>query len=158
MSRTFSSPALEAMNASSTDQVFLLLAELYGDGIPTQRIARNFEDVEHLGNTYTATNFRMTLPDENDDGAPTVSIEIDNVVPTLIQTLRQNSKPITVKFWVVLASSPDTIEISPFVMDLTNIQYDAFRITGRLQNLDIALEPYPADKYTPFVVPSIFKS
>ena len=103
--------------------------------------------------------FQINLPDAVGDQMPQVTVTIDNTdlsINDAIRTLTGN--PPTVTFSLVLASSPDTIEIGPLVYSLTSATADTNTIQGTLGfEDDIFNQQIPNPNYTPSNSPGLFR-
>jgi hypothetical protein len=158
MARTLSATAVAALMAQETSEVFLgLLTLSHPDLSPPIRIVNDTVNVTSRGNIYIAFPYRLEMPWERDDELPQVTLEIDNVDRTIVQAVRALSarKDLTALFEVVLASSPDTVELAE-LFTLRGAEYDALVVRGRLQFEDVLNEPFPADSFTPATTPGIF--
>lgn len=142
MARTLSAAARIAMFSSQTDKVILPLVKISGTGIPTPlRFARNRVDITSTvdggSQVYTGFPFNVTLPDDKDDGAvKTVQLAVDNVDQSMSIAIRSLTVPPAVTLWVVLADSPNTIEVGPLSFIVAGAQYDAGQMVLTLKYED----------------------
>jgi len=150
---TVSTTFKAAAYAQQTDEVALvILAIAHSDLAATIRVVNNTENVTSGGDEYLAAGFDIKLP--NDDGRTTISVcNIDRIMVNAIRSI--SSRP-TVTMSVILASDPDTIEVGPYVMELSEVTFDAFTVTGTLTFDDFLDEPFPGDKFTPGQFPGLF--
>lgn len=158
MPRTLSSIAKEAIFASQTGEVFVLLLELeHASFADVIRVCSDNQIVTSRGYDYAPFPFSITLPDEDDDSPPQVKLRVDGVDRTIIYEVRRvTGDPITVRIYVVLASSPDTIEVGPLEFTLRDVEYDAISIEGTLLYEDLLNQSYPKDTFTPSKFPGLF--
>jgi hypothetical protein len=107
---------------------------------------------------YVPFPFDVILPDESDDAVPRVTLRIDNVDRRIVSELRSvvTNVPVTVRMTVVLASSPDTIEVGPMEFSLRDVEYTATTVEGTLLYEDVLNESFPADSFTPSRFPGLF--
>ena len=98
----------------------------------------------------------MTLPDDDDEKPPTVTLSITAVDRQVVSAVRGIDGDMTVTIEVVLASSPDTVEAGPFDFTLRGVTYDAMTIQGTLAYEDVLNEPFPGDSFTPSRFPGVF--
>lgn len=98
----------------------------------------------------------VTLPDEQDKSPPASKLTIANVTRGLIPLARSVSTPPAVKIEVVLASDPDTVEMTWPAMDMTNLTYDASFLTFDLTIDALVTEPYPSGTFSPASFPGLF--
>jgi hypothetical protein len=100
--------------------------------------------------------FDIDLPGQDQDNVPQVKLEIDNVDRIIVDAIRAISTAATVDIEVVLASSPNTIEVGPITMTMRNIEYDALKVRATLVFEELFTEPYPGDSFTPASHPGLF--
>jgi len=149
VSQTFKAAAY----AQQTDEVALvILAISHADLAATIRVVNNTENITSGGNEYLAAGFDIKLPD--DDGKTTITI--CNVDRIMVQAIRSIESRPTVTMSVILADHPDTVEVGPYIMELSEATFDAFTVTGILTFDDFLDEPYPGDKFTPGQFPGLF--
>jgi hypothetical protein len=98
----------------------------------------------------------VTLPDEQDKSPPASKLTIANVTRDLIPLARSVSTPPSVKIEAVLASDPDTVEMTWPAMDMSNLTYDASFLTFDLTMDALVTEPYPAGSFSPAYFPGLF--
>lgn len=160
MSRTVSSVFQAAARAQETGEALLALISITHATISggPLRFVQNMQDLVSNGSTYTAFPFQITLPDDTDDGLAKVTLKIDNVdrsIATAIRRMPPNSPP-TVTVDLVLASQPDTVEISISDLTLRHISGDLFAIEGELRMDEEDLTPFPEGSLTPQEFPGLF--
>jgi hypothetical protein len=157
MSRTISAAAKAAAFAQQTDQVYLALLVIEHDDLSAPiRVVNNAADVVSGGETYTAFPFDITLPSDADDSIPHATLTISNVDRTVTEAIRTISGAPTVTISVVLAASPDTIEVGPYEMTLRNVSWDANTVSGALASEDVLNEPFPGEFMVPDTFPGLF--
>jgi hypothetical protein len=159
MPRSLSSVAKEAIFAQQTAEVFVVLLDLeHPNFAGTIRVCSNDIPVSSRGNLYVPFPFDVILPDESDDAVPRVTLRIDNVDRRIVSELRSvvTNVPVTVRMTVVLASSPDTIEVGPMEFSLRDVEYTATTVEGTLLYEDVLNESFPADSFTPSRFPGLF--
>lgn len=160
MSRNVSATFVQSVNAQETNQVFLVLLLIDHSSLTEPiRIVNNFEDISSNGATYIGCPFAITFPSDLEDQLPAVTLSIDNVDRQIVAAVRNidpTDGPATSEISVVLASSPDTIEVGPMSLTLREVSYDAALVTGTMQPEDILNEPYPGDIFSPGFYPGLF--
>lgn len=148
-------------NAQETGEVLLALVSIEHDSIigGPLRFVQDLQDLTSNGNTYTAFPFEVQLPPESDDAPAKVLLKIDTIDRQIAQTIRSISpaSPPTVTVALVVASQPDTVEISMSEMTLRNVSGDAFTITGELFMDEDDLLPFPEGIFSPGSFPGVFK-
>lgn len=157
MSRSLSTTFRNALMAQETVQVYLILLEIDDDSLVNPiRVVNNYASVSSGGNTYTAFPFSINLPDDTGDELPDVKLTIDNCARELTAAVRAITGIPTLNLSVVLASSPDTIEVGPLPFSMRDIVVGAATITATLIGEDILNQKYPKDSMTPQLFPGLF--
>ncbi len=158
MSRDTSLTFRQAISARETGEVPLLLVEVSHDtDLPEPiRVSSDAVNTTSNGNLYVSYPFDVWLPDDEYDHAPTCRIRIDNVDRSLTVGIRSLTSPPTVRVMVVLASSPNTIEVDFPDFKLVKISYDAFVIEGNVTVENYLNEPYPGDSFMPSGFPGMY--
>lgn len=141
---------------SSNVAWFVLLTIQPADDDPPLRFVNNLEPVQSRGNTFEAFPFAIVLPEDTDDGQPTVKLQIDNVDQQLTEVIRELLEPPTVLLEIVLSNHPDEVERSISNLILRDVTYDAFTITGTLQTHDVLSAKFPPEQYVPTIYPDLF--
>lgn len=108
------------------------------------------------GIDYLYAGIDVALPDEQDKSPPASKLTIANVTRDLIPLARSVSTPPSVKIEVVLASDPDTVEMTWPALDMTNLTYDASFLTFDLTMDALVTEPYPSGTFSPADFPALF--
>jgi hypothetical protein len=167
MSRTLSAPFIAAVNSQETGEVVICLLTIAHEALaepiylssdPTVRVS----DVPLVysttsrGNEYLFLPFEFTLPDDTADSPPRVQLTIDSVDQTLISLLRSISTPADVTVELVLASSPDLVELELPALQLANVTIGELHVTVDLVSDPLINEPVPAGLFTPGSFPGVF--
>ena len=160
MSRSLSSLFKTMANASETGEVLLALVTITSSSIAggPLRVVQDLQNITSNGNVYTAFPFEIRLAGDSDDGPAKISLSIDNIDQTMaaaIKAIPPNDPP-TVTVEIVIASQPDTVEISIPNLKLRNVTGDAFRIDGELWMDEEDLLPFPKGSFTPPYFPGLF--
>jgi len=154
--RTLSATADASAHAQETDEVWLVLLTIEHASLATPiRVVNNTEDITSGGDLFQAFPFRIIPPGEDPDGPMRASIAFDNVERTAITAIRSLSSPPLVTIEVILASAPNTIEMSYTGMQLLEAAYDQFEITGELMYEALMTEPITLSM-TPSRMPGLF--
>ena len=147
MSRTLTPGFISEINSLNSGDTVLILLTLDHPSILPIRVVNNLEDVNSNGESFTAYGFSIILnEDVAGDKLPTLQLAIDNVDRSLMDEIRALPSPMTVTAQIVLASDPNTIEITFSNMTLRNVSYNAETITGTLtinENLNLR---YPSGR------------
>lgn len=156
MARTLSSTALASIHAQETGEVWLVLLTISHASLPSPiRVVNNNEDITSRGNIYQAFPFDIVLPGEDPDGITKAMLRFDNVERTAITAIRGLTSPPSVTIEVILASAPDTVEISFEGLTVRNVTYDAVQIEGELHFESLWTEPITLTM-TPSRFPGLF--
>jgi len=151
------SPSLFAeMTARESSDPFLMLITISGQGITPIHMVNNTEPITSRSVEYIAFPLKVVLPVEDGDTTPIIKITFDNVSLELIDELRSITAPLTVEIEAVLASSPDTVEISYDQLKLGNITYNDQTVEASLFFDDILNSAIPSEKYEPQTYSGIF--
>ena len=157
MSRSVSNTFKTAVYKQETSEIFLFLLEIDHDDLDTPlRFVDNTEDVTSNSDVYTAFPFSINLPSDREDQLPSVTLAIDNIDQTIVQTIRELDSPPTVSLSVILNSDPDTIEAGPVEFTMKNATYTADVVTCGLAYEDILNEGFPGDSFTPNYFTGLF--
>jgi hypothetical protein len=161
--RALSPAAREAAFAQETAEAFLALLVIeYPTLEAPLRFVNNVEDVYSTAGDaatpqqYFGCPFQIALPAERDDQLPSVTIAIDNVDQQIVAALRSLTSAPMLTLYIVLASTPNTVEAGPFRFRLTSAQYNAQQVTGYLAFPDVLNEPFPWRTFTPGDWPGVF--
>lgn len=156
MARTLSNAALASIHAQETGEVWLVLVTITHPSLATPiRVVNNNEDITSRGNLYQAFPFDIILPGQDPDGPPRAVLRFDNVERTAIAAIRSATSAPTVTLEVILASAPNTVEISFGGMALRNVTYTATSIEGELHVEPLLNEPITLNM-TPSRFPGLF--
>lgn len=167
MSRTLSAGMLAAMYAQETDEVPIALLTVTHDDLvdpiylssdPTERISDDplVYATTSRGEEYLFLPFEFTLPDDRTDAPSGVTLTVDNINRDLVALLRSISTPASITLEIVLASSPDDVEIQLPSMLLSNVSIDDLVVQGDLIVDALFNEPFPAGTFTPGAFPGLF--
>lgn len=159
MSRTLSTPARAALYAPETGKVFLTLLTIDHDDMAWPvRLGDNLTDITSRGNVYTAFPFVTSIPPDADGELPQVDLVCDNVTRDLITTVRSIATPASVTIEVVIADTPDTVEVGPYLFDIMSATYDALQIRFSLLYEPLMQEPFPVGIFSPTLFPALFNA
>ena len=156
MPRTLSNAAAAAILARETAEVFLACLTISGDGLDTIRIVNNTEQVVRLGGTYHPYPFEAELPEDTDSASPQVMVRVDNVDRQVQRAIAEYQGVPQCTLEVILASSPDTVEVGPFEFAVLAADFDALVISVRLgYEEDFLNQTVPAQSYNPTNSPGL---
>lgn len=174
MSRTFSAGAVRQFFSPDADDPYILLLTITAPndvpGADTLRLANSwttrltsYETDESMtvygvtsnGNDFIFIPFELSLPTQ-DDAAPRATLRIHDITREVMPLIRGLSGTPAVTLQVVLASAPNTVELSFPGLIMRSISYDRDTIEGELTADDLASEPFPAHTFTPNWFPGLF--
>lgn len=107
------------------------------------------------GDEFLYAGIDITVPDEVDKAPPASKLTIANVTLDLIPLARSVATPPQVKVEVVLASAPDTVEMTFPALDMSNLTANAAQLVFDLTMDALAAEPYPALTFSPAYFPGL---
>lgn len=156
--REVSPAALQGMLAQEAAEVFVPCLKIEHTDLPAPlQLAYNNEPLTRSTGEYKPYDFRINLPRQSDEETPSLQVQVDNTDLEVNDAIRQLTGQPTVTFDVVLASSPDTVEAGPFVMNLQEATANAQTITGTLgYEMDIFSQTVPGQQFLPTNSPGLF--
>lgn len=163
---TLSTNAKIASFSQETAEVFALLLTITSSGF-AQPLRFSTDNATLLptagvrgtlsrGEEYLYLPMNIDLPTQDETGVSKAKITLDNINREIITLLRTVQSPLTMTIEIVLASSPDTVEMSVPDMKLERVQYDAFQISGEISLDYFELEPFPSGRFVPSKWAGIF--
>jgi hypothetical protein len=167
MPRTLSDTATAAVLAPQTGEVFDVLLTLdhpsmadgpirvASEGLGTLPVA-GVPGIVSRGNEFVALPFQFMLPGSEQNRTPNSVLEMDNISRDITAAARKMTSPAAVTAEVVLASDPDTVEVSIEGFSLVNVEYDQFIIRGTISVELLEHRPFPSVNITPSGFPGTF--
>lgn len=167
MSRTLSLNMRAALNAEYSGEVLVTLFTITHsefDGIlrlssdPTTLITNTpyVRGTISNGQTFLFFPMSVTLPDDVDQRAPQATLDVDNVSQELVGQIRRITTPGLCDIDLVLASAPNTIEISYPTLDIQSFQITPFTISIQFGDDGLDQEQFPAGIFAPYGFPGLF--
>lgn len=154
---TLSNAGIASLLAQETGEVWLTLLTIRHADLPApERLVLDLQPVVSRGETYLPASFDIRLPNQSGDAPPRVTLSLDNVDRRLIELLRTITEPPMIDIEIVLASDPDTVELSLPDFELKDVKYNKLAVTGTLGFEDFLAEPYPGATFTPGDFPGLF--
>ena len=155
MPRILSTNLIEQINSVNNADPLLWMMRIYNGLFTEINIVNNNADITSNGVLFTAYGFAVTL--ENDDDQPAkLKFSLDNVDRSLIDEVRLTEGIIKVDLKLVLASTPDVVEIEYTSLNLRSVQYNKSSISGILSINEIYLNKFPAHNMNPLNYPGLF--
>lgn len=155
--RLLSPTFIQAINSQETDEVILPLVKLSNPAwTDSVRLVPDYNPITHLGEEYLPYAFQIYLPDDDAEGIPVLKWTADNISRELVMLMRSVRDKINARVVWVLASSPDYIEVGPFDVEMTAVEYDAQTLSGTMQIEPILDKSFGHLIMTPKTTPGIF--
>ena len=145
-------PALDAPIRLSTDPTERLSIEPLHYGTRS-----TWMDSDPLINPYLFILASAELPSDLEDAPAEATIVLDNVDAGIAETLRSFIDRPTVSMAVVLASSPDLVEIEFRGMVMMGASGNAGEISLQISRAPIEDEQVPMDRFTKERFPGMFR-
>lgn len=170
MSRAFSAAAMAQFFSPDADDPILLLLTVTS-GAVTLRFANGYtqrltsleidETMTVYGVVSNGQNFlflpmEISLPSDEDGSAPRAQIVLHDVTQEAMPLVRSITTAPSVTLAAVLASNPNSVEMSFSGLTLSGIHYNRDTITATLSSDNLALEPFPCDTFVPSHFPGMF--
>jgi hypothetical protein len=168
---SMSPTAIRAVFSPDSDNDLITLLTIYdplneseviarlADGF-TQRISETDDEVEYgvvsNGFNYTFIPMQISLPSEDEAQAPRCSIVLNDVTRYITPIIRTITAPPRIKLELVLAKTPNVIEVSFSDFYINNFSYNAQAVTADLAMIDYEREPFPMHAFTPRYFPGMF--
>lgn len=168
---SMSPTAIRAVFSPDSDNDLITLLTIYNplneseviarlaDGF-TQRISETDDEVEYgvvsNGFSYTFIPMQISLPSEDEAQAPRCSIVLNDVTRYITPIIRDITAPPRIKLELVLAKTPNVIEVSFSEFYINNFSYNAQAVTADLAMIDYEREPFPMHSFTPRYFPGMF--
>jgi len=157
MSNAVSNKLLAELYGQVSGDPFLMLVTLTHPTFPQGfYLVNNTENIISRGREYQAFPMEITLPPDDGETIRDISIEFDNVSLELIGEMRSITTPMNMKIEMLLASSPNDVEISLEDLKLRNITYDKQRISAKFYMDSFLNSELTSEKYTPSLYPGLF--
>lgn len=157
MSRQVSDALTAATYAQESGEVLVPILRLrHGDWLEPIYLVRDAKPLSHAGDAYQPFPFDLALPDDEDEGNPVLRWSAQNVSREIIGNFRGVKGAVLATVAWVLVSSPDVVEMGPFEVEISGIEYDAETISGVMTIEPILEEPFSSLEMTPGAAPGLF--
>lgn len=154
---------IKATQALTTEEEFTMLVRIthpdidpvaFPDGVCLCDV--NSDTVSN-GITYVAYPIEIPLPEMNPEQLPRGELVIDNIDPAILNGIRllQGTKP-RIELSMVLASTPDTVEVGPYYFEITDTPWDRYTVVAKLNVEPLLNRRWPKDQITPATHPGVF--
>lgn len=146
--------ALQAVLASATDKVFVECLKISHSEMTDIFLVNDTQDLVRSEAIFQRFPFKVSAATQNSDRPPAINITADAVDQRIVQGLRQlagSRERAKIKYEIVLADQPDSIEFGPVEFEFDSISGNsATQITLRASFLKGALnDAFPALQFAP---------
>ena len=166
MPRQISNTAKAAAFAQQTSEAFIMLVTIthpsFTDDVrvcsdpyellPTAQV----RGIVSQGLEYIFMPFAIEMPVQDNTGLARAKISVDNISREIVAAVRSANSALTISMEIVLASDPDTPEVTISDFHLDRVTYDAFTVSGDISVEFFDLEPFPARRFSPSDFPGLF--
>ena len=98
MVRSITQEVQRGLNSGRSSSAWIWLVEItHADLTPPIRLCANGEDVSHDGNTYTAFDLGIPIPEEKENELPIVRLRLSNIDNSILGRLRQLEHQLVLK-------------------------------------------------------------
>lgn len=156
MANNLTNQLLAQMFGQVSDDPFLMLVTLTHEDFDPIYLVNNTVDIVSRGITYQAFPMNILLPRDDGETEREVAIEFDNVSLELVEEFRSITDPLDVKIEMLLASSPDVVQLSLEDLKLRSITYDKTKISAKLYMDSFLNTEMTSERYTPTNFPGLF--
>jgi len=143
--------------ATATPVVWLALLRITAPGETPVALVNNSEPVTSRGLVYQPFPFAITLPADDSETLPRVTLSLSNVDQLLVEYIRGAVEPPKIEVELITSAYPDTVEKALTFLKLVDVSYDAITISGTLTLDNFLTQAFPAEAYTPPYFPALFR-
>lgn len=148
---------IRAALESSSNVAWLALLTITDASGHTLRVVNNSVAVVSRGNTFEPYPFDVTLPQDDSEQLPSVSLVISNLDAAIIEYVRESIEPPGIAIELVTSQYPDQVEVSLTFLRLGSVTYDAMTVSGQLAVDNFLTQKFPAEAYDPVAFPALFR-
>lgn len=166
--RTVSADFRNALFDEATGEVIVLLLTFTHPALPNGEMRLSTDNADLLnyeeqlrgtisrGRQYSFMPCEISLPEDGDDVQATLQATFFDVAMEITPLLEQATAPIYVTAEIVLASTPDLVEVEFAAFELASADIQGDNVVLSLTVDAMASEPYPADNFTPSSFPGLW--
>lgn len=148
---------LEELFASESDVVIFSCIKITHPELDHDLHFINSEENHVIaGQLHIGFGFEITLPGDNADTVPQITITIQNIDLEIVKIIRELTTPPKISFYVVTPDEPDSIQAGPFKMTLREASYNFQTVTLTCKWRDILNLNFPYHTFTPNRFPGLF--
>lgn len=145
-----------ATRARETAEVLLELVTLtHADFTAPIRRVGNTEDITSRGDTWLARPTAVELPRDEDRGAVTGRIVLDDTDLNVSSELRRTATPPSVLVEIVRADAPNTVEVDYRHLEITAMVQAGTEVEISIGLADYRTEPFPEHSFGPAYFPDL---
>lgn len=148
--------AIDQLYRSESEDPCLMLLTLNFPNNNDFFYVNNTEDITSNGQLFTAFPFAFTLPSDDADQTPELTIILDNIGLDLIDDFSETVENIGCRVDLIFASNPDFYEVSVQNLIVKNISYNKQVIRLSIGYEDILNTSIPSFTYNSKDFPGIF--
>lgn len=156
MSNEISNELKAQIFSQESDDPFLTLVTLTHATF-TARLVNNSTDIISRGNTFTAMPMKIRMPMDDGETSRDFTIELDNISLELIENMRSVTDTIQVQIELILASMPNTVQMSHSDLIIKTINYNAQKISVQIILDSFLVVEMTSERYTPTLYPGLFQ-
>jgi hypothetical protein len=155
--------------AQETGQVLIVLLTIEHEDLdepfrfssdPTERVSDDPVRWRTMsrGEEFTFLPFQVKLPDAQEGAPPRAQLLLDNIAREMVTVIRSTATPATVKIEIVLAGTPDLVEVAFPRLRMVGVTYDAQTIQADLTLDHLSTEPFGYMTFDPSRFPGLFNN
>jgi hypothetical protein len=146
--------AYAAVNDANSEVAWFTLLTITSKGVSSY-LCDNTDTITSRGQAYLPFPFKITLPESDGETLPKVKYTIANVDQSLVEAIRAEITPPTIKLEVVTTINLDAPEIIIDGLVMHDASYDAVQISGTLSIPNILSRKF-GETYSPSIFPALF--
>lgn len=144
--------------APSSDAAWLALLTITDSGGgDALRVVNNSVPVISRGMSFEPYPFDITLPQDDSEQLPRVTLNISNLDAHIVEYVRESLEPPHIAIELVSTHYPDYVEVSLNFLRLGSVSYDAMTVTGQLDVDNFLTQKFPGESYVPPLFPALFR-
>jgi len=148
---------IPAALASSSDVAWLALLTITAGGEAPLYVVNNSEPVVSRGITFAPYPFSVTLPQDDSEQLPSVTLVVSNLDAQIVEFVRGQRDAPSIIVELVTSAYPDVVEKSLSFLKLVSVTYDSIQLTGRLDVDNFLTQRFPGEAYVPSLFPGLFR-
>jgi hypothetical protein len=157
-----------SVNVSTTAEVFIILITIRHSTLvnpirvsndPTQLLPIALvKGTVSNGEEFIFFPFEFVFPNQEAFASPVAQIRLDNVSREISTIINELPSSPTFDVQVVLASTPDIVELELLDFKLRRVEWNAINVIGDISVEYFDQEPYPSGRFNPSGFPGLYAS